>query len=76
MPHRFGHGSGLTAMNLLLEPPPAFPPVIPVFRVGQESRAIDVRPALPSPAEHDFLVPNPRPDLILDPAFLGMLCAG
>lgn len=32
-----------------------------------------IRPAL---AGHDFLVPNPRPDLVLDPNTLRMLEAG
>lgn len=31
--------------------------------------------AVPGPG-HDFLVPNPRPDLVLDPHFLRMIEAG
>jgi hypothetical protein len=34
------------------------------------------RPGLPSAADHDFLVPNPRPDLTLDLQTLRMIQVG
>lgn len=59
---------------------------LPALRLLQAKRlraradlpALHQRPALPlsSPAENDFLVPNPRPDLTLDPQTLRMIEVG
>lgn len=49
-----------------------------LFRPRAELPAITqpARPLLPSHAAHDFLVPNPRPDLTLGTHTLRMIEAG
>ncbi len=64
----------------------------PTIRLQPRPRHIDTEPLrfrvelpalraapcalLPAQAKHDFLVPNPRPDLTLDPQTLRMIEAG
>ena len=48
------------------------------FGARPESSAVAalIRPGLPSAADHDFLVPNPRPDLTLGLQTLRMIQVG
>lgn len=57
--------------------PPGFRPAHPL-RLRAELPAIGTRPRVivPATAGHDFLVPNPRPDLTMDLNTLRMLEAG
>ncbi|MES2694648.1 MAG: hypothetical protein V4773_14325 [Verrucomicrobiota bacterium] len=55
-------------------------PLLRTERLRQRADLPAIRPAAPfaiaSRAEHDFLVPNPRPDLTLDRTTLRMIEAG
>ena len=62
-----------TAPNLL-RPPTRHPR--PRQRPDLPALTLVSRPHVPSSAAHDFLVPNPRPDLTLDPHTLRMLDNG
>ncbi len=49
------------------------PPAPDRARLHTAAPAQTARVPLPSRAAHDFLVPNPRPDLTLDPHLLRMI---
>lgn len=48
-------------------------PALPCFSPAFAAAALDTPAFAPTDATHDFLVPNPRPDLTLDARTLRML---
>ena len=62
-------------MQTTIAPPPflRFPRRRPARRADLPAIAPPARGAHLCDAEHDFLVPNPRPDLTLDPETLAMV---